>query len=102
MLEPTPREILFRPNSKKRRHFVGVWWTLNTEPVYSIQGPERCATVLYHDKHKQYAVVGNTGKHGSYEDVSTDKKKFHYKDIFSAKAFAVKWVRGYTLPFVVK
>jgi len=106
MLDPSPRDILFKPNGnwRNRRHFTAWKWTRNNEIVYSVQGPIRSAIVLYHHAYKKFAIISKAGKQSmkAYEQTATRKEQYCYDDIFEAKAMAVNKVRSNTGEITVK
>ena len=88
--------------SEKRKHFHSFEWKLNTEIVYSVQGPFRSAAVLYHNRLKKYAVAVVDGKHPTSFYPFPDEEHQRFDSMLLAKARAVKAVRGYTEPITVK
>lgn len=88
----------------KRKHFTSWVWSLNIEPVYTVQGPNHSAIVLYHRKFKKFAVLHKAGPQNltAYDNTEVSEKTFHFADIFEAKASAVNRVRGHHNGIIVK
>lgn len=78
----------------KRKHFTCMEYTLFTSVVYSVQGPERCARVLYNRHLKKYSVDAKHGKQLDEQPVFPADEGRQFDSIFDAKMKAIRYVQG--------